>query len=147
MEIKALSKTGYNRFADQEMKLFFSDFFGNAAGRDHYLIYSTHEKKLFFRAVEKGKTIGVVSLRIGRNIANIGAFVVSKSSRGAGAGRMLLEKCEQVAKKNRCKKIWLWTLPSIKAYGFYKRNGYIEEARLEKHWGGKYPVSVMSKFL
>jgi len=147
MEIKALSKAGYRRFADREMELFFEDFFGKAAGRSHYLAYSMPEKKLFFKAVERGKTIGVVSLRIGRNVAGIGAFVVTKSRRGAGAGSMLLEKCEAVAKKYKCKKIWLWTLPMIKAYGFYKKKGYAEEARLEKHWGGKYPLCVMSRFL
>ena len=146
MEIKSLSKAGYKRFADREMKLFFEDAFGKA-GHDYYLTYSAKEKKFLFRAVEGNKTVGVVSLSIFQNVAKLGAFVVTKNCRGTGAGSMLLEKCETVAKKNKCKKIWLHTFPSIKAYGFYKKNGYVEEARLEKHWAGKHPISVMSKFL
>ncbi len=146
MEVKTLSKVCYNRFANREFEQFFKDVFGKS-GHDHYLTFCTKEKTVRFRAVEKGKTIGAVSLRIGRNVARIGAFVVTKSRRGAGAGSMLLEKCETVAKKNKCKKIWVQTFPSIKAYGFYRKKGYVEEARLEKHWAGKHPISLMSKFL
>jgi GNAT superfamily N-acetyltransferase len=147
MEVKTLSKSGYKRFADREFGLFFEDFFGKVSGHSHYLTYSAKQKALFLRAVEDGKTIGVVSLNIGRKVANIGAFVVIKSRRGAGAGTLLLEKCEAIARKNGCVKIWLWTCPSIDAYGFYRKKGYVEEARLEKHWGGEFPLSVMSKFL
>jgi GNAT superfamily N-acetyltransferase len=146
MEVKTLSKAGYKRFADREMERFFEDFFGKE-GHDYYLTYSAKEKRFRFRAVEGGKTIGVVSLSISRNVAKLGAFIITKNRRGAGAGSMLLEKCEEIARKNKCKKIWLHTFPSIKAYGFYKSKGYVEEARLEKHWAGKRPISVMSKFL
>jgi GNAT superfamily N-acetyltransferase len=145
MKIEKISKNIYRRFADKEMEHFFEDFFGKKNGKDYYKTYSIKEKKVFFAVKEGRKTIGVVSLRIGHKVAGIGVFVVAKEHRQSGVGTKLLEKCESVAKKNRCKKIWLWTLPTIKAFEFYKKRGYIEEARLKKHFGGK-DLSVMSKF-
>jgi ribosomal protein S18 acetylase RimI-like enzyme len=146
MEVRKLSKWAYQRFADREFERHFDDCFGKD-GHDYFVTFFAKEKRLFFKAVENGKTVGVVSLNIGRNVAKLGPFVVAKCSRGSGAGSMLLEKCEAAARKHKCKKIWLMTLPSMKAYGFYRKKGYVEEARLEKHWAGKHPVSVMSKFL
>ena len=145
MKIEKISNSIYRKFSDKEMEQFFQDFFGKKDGKEYYKTYSVKEKKIFFAAKEGRKTVGVVSLRIGYKVAGIGAFVVGKGYRKKGVGSKLLEKCESVAKKNKCKKIWLWTLPTIKAYEFYKKRGYIEEARLKKHFGGK-DLSVMSKF-
>lgn len=145
MEIKKISKTTYRKFADKEMELFFEDFFGKNDGKNYYRTYSSKEKKFFFAATKGKKTAGVVSLRIRSKTASIGVFVVAKDYRGAGVGSDLLEKCEDVAKKNDCTKIWLWTLPNIKSFNFYKKKGYKEEARLKKHWGGK-DLCVMGKF-
>lgn len=145
MRIEKTSERTYRKFSDKEMEQFFEDFFGKKKGKDYYKTYSTKDKKIFFAAKEQGKTIGVVSLRIGNKVAGIGAFVVDKGYRQIGVGSKLLEKCESVAKKSKCKKIWLWTLPTINAYEFYKKRGYMEEARLKKHFGGK-DLSVMSKF-
>jgi N-acetylglutamate synthase-like GNAT family acetyltransferase len=145
MKIEKISNESYRRFAGKEMGQFFEDFFGKKNGKDYYKTYSIKEKKVFFAAKEGRKTIGVASLRLGHKVAGIGAFVVVREYRQSGIGTKLLEKCENVAKRNKCKKIWLWTLPTIKAYDFYKKRGYIEEARLKKHFGGK-DLSVMSKF-
>ncbi|MBU0531885.1 GNAT family N-acetyltransferase [Candidatus Micrarchaeota archaeon] len=145
MRIEKISNSIYTRFYDKEMEQFFEDFFGKKDGKEYYKTFSTKERKVFFAAKEGRKTVGGVSPRIGHKVAGIGAFVVAKEHRKSGIGSKLLEKCEAIAKKNKCKKIWLWTLPTIKAYGFYKKRGYVEEARLKKHFGGK-DISVMSKF-
>ncbi|MBI5047120.1 GNAT family N-acetyltransferase [Candidatus Micrarchaeota archaeon] len=128
------------------MRFFFEDFFGKAASKEYWKTYSSHEKRFFFAVVENKKIIGTVCLRIGYKVAGIGAFAVAASRRKEGIGLRLLEKCEQLAKKYKCKKIWLWTLPTIPAYSFYKHNGYVEEARLKKHFAGQ-DLCVMSKFL
>ncbi|MFH1221685.1 MAG: GNAT family N-acetyltransferase [Candidatus Micrarchaeota archaeon] len=145
MRITKIGKNAYKRFVDSEMKDFFIDFFGKSVGSDYYKTYSFKEKKFLFAAKEKGKTIGVILLRVGHRVASIGAFAVTKGYRKKGVGSKLLEKCEAVARKNRCKKIWLWTVPAMPAYKFYKENGYKEEARLKKHFGGR-DLCVLSKF-
>ena len=109
--------------------------------------YSFREKLLFFAALKNGKLQGVIKLRISRDIASIGAFVVARKFRGTGIGAELLQECERVARKHRCRKIWLWTLSEIPAYRFYRRHGYALEARLKGNWGGKADLCIMSKFL
>jgi len=146
MRIAPVSKKAYRKFMDMEMKGFFMDFFGKSAGADYYKTYSTKEKAYFLSAREGGRIVGAVKLRIGRKVASIGAFAVAKGRRRSGVGTELLERCEEIAKKKKCVKIWLWTLHTIDAYKFYRSRGYQEEARLKKHFGGK-DLSVMSKFL
>ncbi len=145
MMITKISESAYDRFTDKEMKLFFHEFFGRAEGRVFYTAFSVKEKRMLFAATEGKKTIGAVSLRINGPVASVGAFIVAKGYRGTGVGSRLLQRCEEVAKKHKCKKIWLWTLPNIMAYNFYKKRRYKEEARLKKHFGGK-DLCVMSKF-
>jgi len=147
MRIAPVSKKAYRKFMDMEMKGFFIDFFGKSAGADYYKTYSTKEKAYFLSAREGSRIVGAVKLRIGRKVASVGAFAVAKGRRGSGIGTELLERCEEIARKNKCVKIYLWTLPTINAYKFYKSRGYREEAVLKKHWGGKDDLSIMSKFL
>ncbi|MEW5996865.1 MAG: GNAT family N-acetyltransferase [Candidatus Micrarchaeota archaeon] len=146
MRIAPVSKKAYRKFVGREMKGFFMDFFGPKAGADYYKTFSNKEKRYFLSAKEGGRIVGAISLRVGRKVASVGAFAVAKGRRRSGIGTELLEKCEEMARKNKCVKIYLWTLPTINAYKFYKSRGYKEEARLRKHWGGK-DVCVMSKFL
>jgi len=146
MKLKEISEASYKRFADTEFKLFFEDFYGKKKGRDYYKTFSHKRKNFFFSIQDKRKIIGVVSLRIDRKVANIGGFVVVKGYRDKGVGSRLLDKCEIVARKHKCSKIWAFTLPTIKAFNFYKKKDYKEEARLKKHFGGN-DMSVMSKFL
>ena len=145
MRIAKIGKNAYQKFVDREMKDFFLDFFGNKAGSEYYKAFTFKEKKYLFAAWDGQKIAGTIKLRINQSVASIGAFVVKKEYRKKGIGAKLLEKCEAVAKKNKCKKIWLWTAPTMPAYRFYKEQGYKEEARLKKHFGGK-DLCVMSKF-
>ena len=144
--IKKISKDTYRKFTDKEMELFFYDSFGNKDGKNIYQFYSSKEKSFFFAETQGKKIIGTIFLSIYGNVARIGAFIVTKEHRRTGVGSELLGKCEQVAREHKCKKIWLWTLPNIKAYNFYKKMNFIEEARLKNHWANK-DLCAMSKFL
>lgn len=146
MMIRTIRKKQHKRFVDAEFKSFFSDFFGKE-GKDYYRTYSSKGKSVLLAAMDKGKMVGAVSVSIDRSIARVGAFAVAKGFTRKGVGSMLLKRCERMAKKAKCRKIWLFTLPGIPAYSFYLKNGYHEEARLRKHWGGKKDLCVMSKFI
>jgi len=74
------------------------------------------------------------------------AVIVARDAQGREIGSELLKRCEAEAKKARCEKIWLWTLPNIPAHSFYRKRGYHEEARLKGQFGGK-DLCLMSKFL
>jgi ribosomal protein S18 acetylase RimI-like enzyme len=144
--IRKISKRVYNRFVDNEIKTFFIDDFGKKHGMDHYRTFIFKEKRVLLGAKENGKTIGAISLMISRGTARIGSFAVSKGNRGKGVGTALLDECKRIVKENGCQKIWLLTLPKLPAYQFYKKQGFFEEARLKRHFGGK-DLCIMSKFL
>ncbi|MCI0504197.1 GNAT family N-acetyltransferase [Candidatus Micrarchaeota archaeon] len=146
MKIGKISKSADLRFAHRELEQFLIDFFGKEKSKEYIKAVSVKEKKIFFAAREGEKIVGMASLSVGHKVARLGSFVVAKKSRQSGVGTKLLDKCENVAKKNKCEKIWLFALPTTKAFGFYKKRGYVEEARLKRHFGGA-DLSVMSKFL
>jgi len=125
------------------------DLYGKKQGNEDYKVFSAKEKYYYFTAKKGNKTIGAIKLGIhmDEGVAHIGAFIVSKEHRDDGVGSELLEKCEQLARKHKCKKIWLWAFPFFDSYKFYKKRGYVEEGRLKKQWGGKRDMCFMAKFL
>jgi len=146
LSILKISKKGYNKFVDDEIKNSLIDDFGKKHGMDHYKTYTFKEKKVLLGAKQNGKVVGALSLTINRGSARIGSFAVSKKMRGKGIGSALLDECKKAARENGCEKLWLWTLPNMPAYKFYKKQGFIEEARLKRQWGGK-DLCVMSRFI
>jgi ribosomal protein S18 acetylase RimI-like enzyme len=144
-EDRGVSKRTDVIFAEKELERFLIDFYGKTKSREFVKAVSVKERKVFFAAKDGKKIIGMISLSLGYKVARLGSFVVAKRHRQSGVGTKLLEKCESFAKKNRCEKLWLFALPKTKAFGFYKKRGYVEEARLKKHFGGT-DLSVMSKF-
>lgn len=147
MRIRRIGKRAYKKFADRELKAFFKEFYGKRESKFHISVHSAKEKMYRFAAMEGDRTVGALSLQVFPGIAKIGAFSVVKSSRDLGIGSKLLEKCESVARKMGCRKIWLFAFPNWPAYGFYKKHGYRKEALLRRHWGGKSDLAIMSKFL
>lgn len=144
MKIEKASKIADN-FAEKELEHFLIDYFGKTNSKECIKALKVKERKVFFVAKEGRETVGVISISIGHKVARIGSFVVAKNCRQTGVGAKLLEKCEGFARKNKCEKIWLFALPTTKAFGFYKKRGYVEEGRIRKHFGGK-DLSLMSKF-
>lgn len=147
MKIVEIGKKSHKKIADSELKAFFRDFYGKGQGKIHSKIYSAKEKAFRFAAIEGGRPAGAISLSVFPGIAKIGAFAVAKTRRDFGIGGKLLKKCEQIARRYKCSKIWLFTFPDWPAFGFYKKHSYKKEALLRKHWGGKYDLVIMSKFL
>jgi len=145
-QVARLSKPAYNRFVDSEMKRYFIEDFGKEHGLDHYKTFSCKRKTVLLCVKEKGKVIGAVALRIERTSASLGAFVVGKGCRGKGIGSALVKECESIARKKGCAKLWLFAFPDGAAYKFYKKHGFIEEARLKRHFGPS-DLCFMSKFI
>jgi|GEM_PF-3488752 len=147
MNIVKVSKGVYQKFADNELRLFLQDFFGKAVSKGYWAILSAKGKVLLFAVKDGHEILGAIRLNLEYKVARIGMFVVAAGKRNRGIGSMLLAKCEQETKTRKCVKIWLHALPSTPAYKFYLNHGYSEEARLKKHLGGQSDLCIMSKFL
>ena len=146
IRIARISKNAYNKFVDKAIKSFFCDAFGAKHGLDHYKTFTFKEKSILISAKDNGTIIGALKLRISRTTANIGAFVVVKDKRGSGIGSKLIEESIEIAKARGCEKVWLFTMPALAAYKFYKKHGFTEEARLKRHFGGR-DMCIMSRFI
>ncbi len=85
----------------------------------------TEGKEKVFLAKENDKFVGYISMRIEKNIGEIGMSVL-KNYQGKGIGSKLMMYIIRFAKKNHCVKIKLavWE-NNLKAINLYKKFGFI----------------------
>ena len=87
-----------------------------------------------FKAEKNEEIVGVIG---GHHIAGvifIERILVSKSERGKGIGKLLIEKTEEHAKKEGAHKIYLYTGKAWEANEFYIKQGYTKTGELPKHF-------------
>ena len=90
-------------------------------------------------AIIYGRVVGVVMLKPGTtkktsHVAYL-SIVVLKNYRGAGVGKRLMKAAIQWARRNGIRKLSLEVFASNeRAIEFYKSCGFVEEARLKKHY-------------
>jgi len=102
--------------------------------KDHYGKALDWSKKLFLiEGLEKDKMVGALRMEIEVGVAYVNAIIVSKNKRGKGIGMALMEKAEEIARKNGAHKIHLITGKTWGTVVFYKRLGYKVAAQLPNH--------------
>jgi GNAT superfamily N-acetyltransferase len=96
--------------------------------------YSYKEDKYKFAAFEGRTLVGFASLEITGGVMYLAQLLVSKTIRGRGVGRLLIERAERFAREKRCHRIYLKTSERhIDALRLYKREGYRKIAELKNH--------------
>jgi GNAT superfamily N-acetyltransferase len=96
----------------------------NSAGTGG-LYTSPRNIALSLREESTGKVLGGLTARIGYSRMFIELLFIPEELRGAGMGRKLTQKAEDVAREAGCLGIWLDTF-SFQAPGFYSKLGYSE---------------------
>ena len=69
----------------------------------------------------------------------INELCIKTNRQGSGSGTFFLTEIEKAVKEMGIKQVFLLTDRSVPAYGFYKKNGYVEESNivpLSKYIGG-----------
>ena len=104
--------------------------------REHYERYLAREDAVALVAVRSGRVVGFVNLefrpRLNRSTAEgwVPELIVTEDERGAGIGKALLARAEEVARERGC---WSITLESANwrsdAHRFYLREGWADEAK------------------
>jgi|GEM_PF-1599767 len=93
--------------------------------------YFYKEKEFRWAAYIKGKIVGYIYGNTNGGVAYLDDIIVDIKFRNIGIGKILLKKFEEIAKKNHCHVCLLATTDKhAKAIAFYKRNGYVIEAKL-----------------
>ncbi len=97
--------------------------------------------------VKNGDRIAAaLSVRIAASLAHVEALYVLPARRKAGLGRMLLERCEELANYYNCHKVSVAVFAGHPAQTFFERCGYRVEAVLAQHTF-KLDVAMLRKFL
>jgi ribosomal protein S18 acetylase RimI-like enzyme len=91
----------------------------------------------------KDEIIGATKGGIFDGALYISEFAIKKSYRKSGLGSKLIERIEKYAKDKNCKKIWVDTY-EYQAPEFYKKNGFLEQGRIE-NYRGKYAKIFFEK--
>ncbi len=81
-------------------------------------------------ALERGRIVGVLGLRIAASLAHVDSLIVEPRRRRAGIGRALLERAESLAKYYNCHKVTLEVPAEGSARAFFEACGYKLEAVL-----------------
>jgi GNAT superfamily N-acetyltransferase len=105
-----------------------------------------HEQSHDFAAVDKGETIGALTIRIAASLAHVEHLFVQAASRRAGVGRALLANAEDVANYYNCHKMTVLLPADSPSRQFFEACGYHQEALLPQHTF-KIDMSVLRKFL
>jgi len=88
-------------------------------------------------AQEAGELAGFMNYEVyNSGVLSVHDIIIAKEFRRKGLGTQLLKVAEKEAKNNRCAKVYLYTNPTWKNSKFYEKNGYVQEARLKKHFYG-----------
>lgn len=89
----------------------------------HNTVYKPEDLKGFFAYDEDGNVIGMIGHIIKNNECEI--VILESFKQNAGIGTALLNKIEEIAKKEGCDRIWLITTnDNLNALGFYQKKGF-----------------------
>ena len=122
-----------NSLVELEQVGFATDRFSKSQYR--HLI--THAKGIVFVIEQKGALMGSAALlwRKGSQKARLYSIVVAPDARGRGLGHMLLEACEDEARRHGLTALTLQVRADNKsAIEFYARHGFVESGRLLNYY-------------
>jgi GNAT superfamily N-acetyltransferase len=105
-----------------------------------------HEQTHDITAMVDGVMAGALNLRIAASLAHVEALYVQRAHRGAGIGRALLARCEEISNYYNCHKVSAGVMNGSPALTFFERCGYHLEAILPQHTF-KLDVAMVRKFL
>ncbi|GAC1401831.1 MAG: hypothetical protein NVSMB64_00650 [Candidatus Velthaea sp.] len=90
--------------------------------------------------------VGALRVRIAASLAHVDALYVRPEHRKTGVGRMLVQRCEEIANYYNCHKVTAAVFHEHAAQAFLGRCGYKVEAVLPQHTF-KLDVAMLRKFL
>lgn len=94
----------------------------------------------FWLAIDDNKIVGSIAvdgINFDREGAHLRWFIVSPKYQGSGIGNKLLSKAIEFCKKNKFKRVYLWTFSGLDiARHLYEKNGFVLSLEREgNQWG------------
>lgn len=140
MKIKVLKRSNkkLKEFETEEWK---------GADKEHYgRNIDWHPKEFYLAAIEKGEILGSLNFRIQVGVAEIKTLIVARTKQGRGIGKALVQKAEEIARKNNAHKLYLISGKGWDAVEFYKKLGF-ENTGESLHHYAKHDFLHLTKFI
>jgi ribosomal protein S18 acetylase RimI-like enzyme len=91
-------------------------------------------KKYFIKAEKNDEVVGTLELVVEGGVGKIHTLLVGKNEHGKGIGRSLIQKAEEITKKQNGHKLYLTTGKEWEAVKFYKAVGFEITGELKNHY-------------
>lgn len=104
------------------------------------------KKTIFFNAYQEDELVGSLELNYQEGVMCIEDLIVKNDKQGLGVGSLLMNKAEELAKKEKLHKIYLETGRTWEARRLYEKLGYVKTGLLENHFANQDYV-IYTKFL
>lgn len=131
ISLKVKSKK-IKEFNKREWKLVHPEHFGGKQSEKYW-----DKKKFLFKAEENGRIVGTLDGNYIAGVMCISQLIIRYDRKGLGIGTKLMEKAENLARKNKLHLIYLKTGVGWKAVKFYEKLGYKKEAKLNDFYEHK----------
>jgi ribosomal protein S18 acetylase RimI-like enzyme len=97
-------------------------------------------------AYESGRIVGAVVLKIEAGLGKVTQIIIAADHRNEGIGRALMDRAEEICRRQGCHKLSLKTYWHSEAQRFYQKQGYVIEGVLRRDLHG-LDMCQMCKFL
>jgi len=102
--------------------------------------------KLIITAYEGKKLVGALELSYVAGVMHIEEIIVAFDYHKKGIGKLLMQRAEEIAKKEKLHKMYLETGKTWGVTTFYEKLGYLKTGEMPKHNCGQDYIQY-SKFL
>lgn len=102
---------------------------------EHYGRVTWKEKNFIIIAEEDGDIVGTIKFDVAAGVCHIESLLIAKNRRRLGIGKALMEKAEEVVRKFKVHKLYLYTGKSWDSTKFYESLGYKIAATFPDHYG------------
>lgn len=127
MKIKRVQEKVLKSFLDREWKIY----------NKKYTKIKYNKKYYYFAAYENNKMIGCATVVINGGLCYVKELLVADKFRNKGIGTKLWRFVEDLAKKQKCKRIAIKTNErNVWAIRFYKKHGLKKDATLRNYQFG-----------
>ena len=128
MEVKVLEQKSEDMktFDKNEWKEYDFEHFG------HSIVWDT--KIYYLKAEDELGILGTLEIKVEGGVGKINTILVRKGNQGKGVGKALMQKAEEITKKQNGHKLFLMTGKGWEAIKFYESLGFQKTAKINNHY-------------
>lgn len=98
----------------------------------HPVVWDT--KIYYLKAEDETGILGTLEIKVEAGVGKVNTVLVRKGQQGKGVGKALMEKAEEITKKQNGHKLFLMTGKGWEAIKFYETLGFEKTGEINNHY-------------